>query len=131
LRIEFFYVPIIWFSDFVSSYYDIPKSILRLWLLLRSTYYHILKYLGYILRFAISVASAYAVWVLMPFSNQFAQITTPAAFLSVLLATEALKHLQQVAKSRIARYFKNVREHAVKKIEELKHKKRFFDYFVS
>jgi len=133
LKKEFVYVPIVGFSDFVSRYYNIPKCMLRLWLSLVSTYYCILKYLGYIIRLVVSAGSAYAVWLMMSRLNQPVQIATPTTLLSfflVLLASEALKHLRQIAELKIARCFKEMRDYAARKMEELEYKRRFFDYLV-
>ena len=129
LQREFIHVPLIDFTGFISSYYDIPKTILKLWLWLRLAYYHMLKYFGYILILAVSLA----VSLMMLLLKQPIQLITPTSlltFISLSLVIEALKRLQQVSESRIAKYFKQVRKHAIKKIEELECRKKFFNYFV-
>ncbi len=128
---EFIHIPLIDFADFVSKYYDIPKGILKLWLSLKLIYYRILRYLGTILEFCASTFFAYITFIISSLLGNIVAITgSIIVFLGSLVVIEVLKRIQQISQSRITKYFEYLKVQATKRIEELKHRKEFFEYFV-
>jgi len=127
---EFLPVPQLYFADFVSNYYRIPKWILKLSLSLNLLFYRIIKWIAKSIVFIVSLLFSLVIGVAAYFTGQHLYVAVVSPIVALILMNllgPVKQFLEQLLRSWITKRIIPMRERAEKMIEELEYRKRVSD----